>query len=201
MKFFLKLGFCCLLASCAMAQRGGARGGAHATGTAGAVRSGGPRSGGFRGYYTPYLSAYPWYGTGFYYAPYIGANPYTSNYPYTVNDYSPTPNVTVIYAQPPAPDPVPVPVYKDVAPVPAGPSYDQYGQEIKPEPAADASPIYLVAMKDQGIVAAAAYWVDGKTLHYLTLQHQEKQVPLDLVDHSFSQQLNRERHVAFHLPE
>jgi hypothetical protein len=42
--------------------------------------------------------------------------------------------------------------------------------------------------------------VDGKTLHYVTLEHLEKQAPLDQVDRSLSLQLNRERHVAFHLP-
>jgi len=45
-----------------------------------------------------------------------------------------------------------------------------------------ASPIYLVAFqKDHEIRAAAAYWVDGQTLHYVTQQHEEKRprsVPL-----------------------
>lgn len=166
-------------------------------------------AGGFRGYYAPYLYNYPWYGSGYYYpgyygySPYIGAYPYISDYGYPAYDYSypASPNVTVVYAQQPAPAPdaVPVPVNTNVVPA-SGHTYDQYGQEVKPAENSDASPIYLVAMKDHTIYAASAYWVDGKTLHYVTLQHQEKQAPLDQVDRSLSQQLNRERRVAFHLP-
>jgi hypothetical protein len=50
------------------------------------------------------------------------------------------------------------------------------------------------------IRAAASYWVDGGTLHYVTLQREEKQVPLDTVDRDLSLQLNRERRVSFQLP-
>jgi hypothetical protein len=35
----------------------------------------------------------------------------------------------------------------------------------------------------------------------VTLQHEEKQVPLDSVDRGLSLQLNRERRVAFQLPQ
>jgi hypothetical protein len=84
-------------------------------------------------------------------------------------------------------------------------TYDQYGQEVQPADSAEGmssgSPIYLIASKDQTIHAAAAYWVDGRTLHYVTLQHEEKQVPLDSVDRGLSLQLNRERRVAFNLPQ
>jgi hypothetical protein len=83
-------------------------------------------------------------------------------------------------------------------------TYDQYGQEVQPaapSTPASGSPIYLIAMKDQAIRAAAAYWVDGRTLHYVTLQHEEKQVPLESVDRGLSLQLNRERRVAFQLPQ
>ena len=51
------------------------------------------------------------------------------------------------------------------------------------------------------IRAAAAYWVTGQTLHYVTLEHEERQVPLDTVDRQFSAQLNRERRVQFQLPQ
>ena len=68
-----------------------------------------------------------------------------------------------------------------------------------PPPAA-ATTIYLLAFTDHVIRAAEAYWVDGKTLHYITLEHEQKQAPLDTVDRDLSLQLNRERHVAFSLP-
>ena len=82
-------------------------------------------------------------------------------------------------------------------------NYDQYGQETQaPGPAeSNGSPIYLIAGKDQTIHAAASYWVDGRTLHYVTLQHEEKQAPLDSVDRGLSMQLNRERRVPFQLPQ
>jgi len=77
--------------------------------------------------------------------------------------------------------------------------YDRYGQEIKSSSSGSA-PIYLLAFTDHTIRAAAAYRVDGKTLHYVTLEHERKQAPLETVDRDFSLQLNRERHVAFSLP-
>lgn len=63
-----------------------------------------------------------------------------------------------------------------------------------------AAPIYLLAFTDHVIRAAAAYWVDGKTLHYLTLEYEQKQGPLETVDRDLSLQLNRERRVPFSLP-
>jgi len=139
----------------------------------------------FYGYWDdPYYSNYAY--------PYPG---YTTGYAAPV-EYNPSPNVTVIYpgaAQP---------VYS--APVqPMMRTYDQYGQEVQPEaPAAtNGSPIYLIANKDQTIHAAASYWVDGRTLHYVTLQHEEKQAPLDSLDRGLTLQLNRERHVPFQLPQ
>jgi hypothetical protein len=87
--------------------------------------------------------------------------------------------------------------------------YDEYGQEVRPSgggvaggsSAASASPIYLIAMKDGVIRAAASYWVNGQSLHYVTMEHQEKQVPLGEIDRAMSQQLNRERRVQFQLPQ
>jgi len=79
--------------------------------------------------------------------------------------------------------------------------YDQYGQEIRPQASPASSPLYLIAFKDHSIQAAASYRVDGRTLHYVTLQHEEKQASLDALDRDFTQQLNRERGVQFSLPQ
>jgi hypothetical protein len=68
-----------------------------------------------------------------------------------------------------------------------------------PTPSAAAA-IYLVALKDQSIHAATAYWVDGVMLHFITSQGAHEQVRLDLVDRDFSVELNRERNVEFRLP-
>lgn len=144
--------------------------------------------GGFYGYpYYPYDSGY-------------GYSPYGSGYPAYDSNYNTSPNVTVVYPQQSqAPSTV---VVQTASPVTR--TYDEYGQEVGPAPGpastASGSPLYLVAFKDHVIRAAAAYWVDGKTLHYVTTQHEEKQAPLDTVDRDFSMQLNRERHIAFQLP-
>ena len=90
--------------------------------------------------------------------------------------------------------------------------YDGYGQVV-PNPYANgqnapqgasnsnASPLYLIAMKDHSIQAAAAYWVDGDTLHYVTLDHTEKTVRSADLDRDMTLQLNRERRVPIQLPK
>ena len=80
--------------------------------------------------------------------------------------------------------------------------YDQYGQELRPRGGSQASgsPIYLIAFNDHTIRAAASYSVEGRTLHYVTLEHEERQAPVDTVDRTLSQALNRERGVPFSLP-
>ena len=146
---------------------------------------------------------YPAYGFGLGYWGDYGY-PY-SYYPYSYYPYGDTgyasyqssPNVVVVYPESTA--------AANVSSVPARPltrQYDQYGQEVTTPggTAAAGSPIYLIAFTDHTIRAAAAYWVDGSTLHYVTLEREEKQAPLDTVDRAFSQQLNRERQVPFQLP-
>jgi hypothetical protein len=217
----LQIGLCFLLAGGAAAQHGGGGGGSHGGGgggfhgggfTGGGFRGGGGFTGnGFRGGLGTFRGGYGYGGFGYggyygspgyggldYYPDFFDYSPYVATYP-PDSGYTPSPNVTVVYAQPRAPDPVPVPVLTNVSPA-SGHTYDQYGQEVKPAENSDAPPIYLVAMKNHTIYPAVAYWVDGKTLHYVTLEHLEKQAPLDQVDRSLSLQLNRERHVAFHLP-
>lgn len=157
----------------------------------------------FRGFNNRGFYGGGFYGGGFYsplYSSYIGYGypnlaydyyPYGNGYAgYT--EYQPSPNVTVIY-----------PPQEPVAPLsaqrarPVTREYDQYGQEIRP---ASSSPIYLIALNDHTIRAASSYRVDARTLHYVTLEREEKEVSLDTVDRALSMQLNRERNVAFQLP-
>jgi hypothetical protein len=85
--------------------------------------------------------------------------------------------------------------------------YDEYGQQIRPGPAAsnpsssapDTPPVYLIAFKDHEIRAVSAYWISGATLHFITLEHQELTANLDAVDRDLSTRLNRERHITFSL--
>lgn len=141
---------------------------------------------------------YPDYDYGYDYSPYISTYP---SYSYPSYSYSSSPNVTIIY--PAQPQARPATYSAPVQPVTR--TYDQYGQETGRAQAAPSaysgSPIYLIAGKDQVIHAAASYWVDGQTLHYVTLQHEEKQVPISAVDRALSLQLNRERRVPFQLPQ
>jgi hypothetical protein len=96
------------------------------------------------------------------------------------------------------------PIYTERAnPVVREYNYDEYGQAQAGggSGGAAASPIYLIAFQnDHAIRAAASYWVNGQTLHYVTLQHEEKQVPLSALDKPLTLQLNRERRVPFQLP-
>jgi hypothetical protein len=102
---------------------------------------------------------------------------------------APQPAVTVVY---------PPPVVERATPVTR--EYDSSGQEIRQSSPTNASPIYLFAFEDQAIRAASAYWVEGRTLHYVTLQREEKQAPLDTLDRALTLQLNRERRVSVLLP-
>ena len=88
-------------------------------------------------------------------------------------------------AEPPAPPPAVVREY--VQPPREPQKYEQ--------------PLYLVAFKDGVIRAVLAYWVEGATLHYVTMDHEQKQVSLSSVDRELSNRLNRERNVEFRLPQ
>ncbi|HET8550380.1 MAG TPA: hypothetical protein VFL57_20355 [Bryobacteraceae bacterium] len=61
------------------------------------------------------------------------------------------------------------------------------------------SPVYLIAAKSGTIWAARAYWVEGGSLHFVTMHDERRTIALDEVDRVFSEQLNRERRVDFRL--
>jgi len=210
MKIHLAIGLMCLFTAGAMAQRGGGhgsggfRGGSFGIsssrgGFGGGTHFGG--HGGFGGYRGSYgyrgypvgLGYYPWY--NYSYSPGYWDGYYSYSYPMTYT-YAPPPQVTVVYA------PQPQPAYHlYVAPTHGG--YDQYGQAVAADtaPAAGRSPIYLIAFQDGTIRAAESYAASAHTLLYFTLDHAEVQAPLASVDRALSIRLNRERHVAFSLPE
>jgi hypothetical protein len=198
---------------------GGFRGG----GFVGGGFRGGFRGGfGFRGFRNPVLVGgfWPgwgwggwgwgggWGGWGYPYSVDYGYDPYaysypSSAYPASYPAYSagypaqPANNVTVVYP----------PQQSAQTPTLVVREYDQFGQEVLRAPAGpvtggnvpSGSPVYLLAFKDHSIRAAAAYWVNGVTLHYVTLDRQQVQVPLDSIDQNLSLQLNHERHVPFSL--
>jgi hypothetical protein len=123
--------------------------------------------------YSDYGYGYPDYGSASYGYPYDGS--------YTVNSGGyPAPQS---YAPPPPP---PAPVIREYI----GPPTQAQSNE---------PPLYLIAFQDGVIRAALAYWVDGATLHYVDLDHAQKQAPLASVDRALSDRLNGERHVEFRL--
>ena len=73
-------------------------------------------------------------------------------------------------------------------------------QARRPAPEAQAT-IYLLAFKDHNIVPALGYWMEGNTLHYVSVDHSMNQASLDLIDRDLSQRLNDERNVEFRLPK
>jgi hypothetical protein len=141
---------------------------------------------GFRRGYGSAFWGYPFYGSYGYSYPYYSSYPYS--YPYAAYSY---PGYSYPYY-----DYGPAVIAQDYSPPPA----------VVQEYAAPSSPgvyqetIYLIALTDHRILAAIAYWVDGGVLHYVTRQHEQRQISLGDVDRSLSQQLNRDRHVDFGLP-
>lgn len=112
----------------------------------------------------------------------------------------------------------PSPAY---APAPAGPQQpviiNQYfgaqgpGQpeSNSPAPPPDNQPTastgapenyYLIAYKNHAIYSALAYWVEDKTLHYVTTQNTHNQASLDLIDVNLTKTLNQSNDVPFALP-
>jgi hypothetical protein len=56
---------------------------------------------------------------------------------------------------------------------------------------------YLIAYKNHAIYAALAYWVEDKTLHYVTTQNTHNQASIDLIDLDLTKSLNQSRDVPF----
>jgi len=158
---------------------------------------------GYRGYYGYYGWGWPyWYypfGFGYSYWPGYYDYSYDDGYSspsYTYPAYQPASNVTVMYPQ--TAQSAPRSIYVN----PSLRQYDEYGQELaQPSGGGSGAPIYLIAFRDQSMRAAVAYWVEGRTLHYVTPQYEEKQTSLDSVDRDSSMRVNRERRVPFSLPE
>jgi hypothetical protein len=151
---------------------------------------------GYGGLYWPYTFGLGYYSDPYYYSDY-GYYPYDYGYGYQYGYPSAyQPNVTAVY---PEQQSAPAMAY---AASPVMRRYDEYGQEIAPGSggSVDSSPLYLIAFKDHTILPAISYSVTGDTFNYVTLDREDKHVPLASVDRDLSRQLNRERRVAFNLP-
>ena len=187
---------------------GGFRGGSIGAGFRGAGFRGTGFRGGFRGGFRPgfgfRFGTFPYYGYyggyGFYdpffYDSYPDYSDYSNPYPYGYADSgygSGGPSGAIVSNSPWYPA-APPPAYAP-PPQPAVRQYPPAAQEQKYE-----TPLFLLAFKDGSIKAVLAYWVDGMTLHYVSMDHDQKQAPLSSVDRDLSERFNRERNVTFRLP-
>lgn len=59
---------------------------------------------------------------------------------------------------------------------------------------------YLIAYRNHAVYSALAYWVEDKTLHYVTTQNTHNQASLDLIDLDLTKSLNQARDVTFSIP-
>jgi hypothetical protein len=225
-RFIPVLLICTFLAIPVFAQRGGHAGGGGMRGGGGGMRGGsfgGFRGGGFSGgFHTgggftgfrggfnqqrffrgnfgfrrfPRTFIYPAFYGGFGYSdPYFyNSYPNYASYPSTGYSYNaPAPPVIIsqnYYSGYPA----------EAEPAPRVEEYRPPPQSATTEERRDESSLYLIAFKDHTIRAVLAYWADGGTLHYVTMDHEQKQTTVASVDRDLSERLNRERNVAFRLP-
>ncbi len=151
------------------------------------TRNGGYGNGGYGGYPIYVGGAYvPAYGSS--YAPdYSGQTQFSPQ-----QQSAPAPPVVINqYFAPPtsAPEPVTGGVYQP---------YTQRQQQPQPEDdqgsaAPTPTKYYLLAFKDHSVYSALAYWVEDKTLHYVTPQNSHNQASLDLVDVEFTKQMNQDK--------
>lgn len=142
-------------------------------------------------FYSGFYGGYPFWDPFFDYSDYGYGYGYPPDYGYASygGDYgSGAPSVIINQGYAPPPPAAPV-IREYTAPAPP-PSQAQSNEP----------PLYLLAFQDGVIRAVLAYWVDGATLHYVSMEHEQKQVPLSSVDRMLSERLNRERNVTFQLP-
>lgn len=99
-------------------------------------------------------------------------------------------NVTVVYPPMPAPSTV---VIMNGSPPPRP-------AEFRAAFAPTRQNSYLIAFKDSVVRVADQYWVEGKTIYFLTTDHQRMSAPVNTVDRIASKRLNSEQNVAFYLP-
>ena len=119
----------------------------------------------------------------------------------------------VYWLPPAAPQPVtvanqPPPIVinnPNYVPDTAKPLMREYFAESRPYEAAPAAkattPVTLIAFKDGSLVQAVAYWYEGAMLHYVKPDHQIASAALTQLDKESSARFNRERGMAFRLPE
>jgi hypothetical protein len=109
-----------------------------------------------------------------------------------IRDYSnvplPEPGVTIVPPAPGVPPAPPSPPTPPAAAMRAGTPDDE-----RPN-------LVLIGLKDQSVLAAIAYWVQGDTVNYVTTNGVVNRVSLSLVDRDLSRKLNAGGPIPFTLP-
>ena len=167
----------------------------------GGISSGGGASRRRSGYSTPANKYGLPYAYSFYVPNYFDSYDYyspSSVYPYDTSSYGPAPQAPPPQVvAPPAPPviinqyfggPVPYQAYQG-APPETSPSNDAQ--------AAAGDNYYLIAYKNHSVYTALAYWVEDKTLNYVTAGNTHNQASLDLIDRDLTKTLNQARGVPF----
>ncbi|MBI3895545.1 MAG: hypothetical protein HY313_06410 [Acidobacteria bacterium] len=92
---------------------------------------------------------------------------------------------------------VPYPIYITIPSTTASSTIENVPYTGQPSGSAAEPVITLLAFKDGSVFAAVDYWLDEDFLRYITVQGMRASVPLDRLDLSLTQKLNRERNVRF----
>jgi hypothetical protein len=204
---------------------GALRAPAPAPATGGSRTGGGGRMGGGRRFgggavYVPY-PVYGGYGMGygndgFYANDYPSVhNPPPGTYDPIFGGYNPGPGYAEPYSADSAPAPPTVIINQNFQTDSVRPQFRDYSNVPLPQPGGVAAPpapptpgaladdqptIFLIAMQDHTIYPVIAYWVQGDTLNYISVEGALNHVSVALVDRGLSRQLNAERNVPFALP-
>jgi len=173
----------------------------------------------WRGYGGGYRNRY--YGGGavlFAYPMFYGVSPY--DYGYFPSDSGPATPPPGYYddsqngAYGPPPGAPAVVINQNFVPPIANPMVRDYGppdqgegsgmsmyQNVPPRSGEAEATIYLIAFKDHTVVPALGWWVEGRTIKYVTLDHNINQASVDLIDRDLSHKLNAQRNIDFTLPQ
>jgi hypothetical protein len=121
--------------------------------------------------------------------------------------YGPPPDASAYYGPPPAlaagpQQPVIINQYFGAPGPPQAPAPEANTTETQApgDPIGSPQNYYLIAYKNHAIYTALAYWVEDKTLHYVTTQNTHNQASLDLIDLTLTKSLNQRNDVPFSIP-
>lgn len=133
------------------------------------------------------------------YPVYVGGGYYGGDSGYASQSQAPV-NVTVVNAPPQAPSVV---INQNFGPQQSSdPGAAETTRVYRTPPSVDATAdaaanaiapphYFLVAFKDHSVYSAFAYWIEDKTLHYVTPQQTHNQASLDLIDMDLTKRLNQ----------